>query len=39
MLLHSNPYLGKVYMFELDPSDLTELDHQLSFTPGALIRL
>ena len=39
VLLHSNPFLGKVYIYELDPSNAYRYQQQISFAPGCLIRL
>lgn len=39
VLLHANPYLGKIYIFELDVNQVYRFQSQISFPPGALIRL
>ena len=39
VLLHANPFLGRVYIYELDPSNAYRYQQQISFAPGCLIRL
>lgn len=39
MFLHSNPYVGKIFMFELNPDNLVSREKSIDFTPGCLIRM
>ena len=38
-MLHANPHLGKVFMYELDPNNVYRYQSQLAFPQQALIRL
>ena len=39
VLLHSNPFLGKIVMFELDPSGVHRLEKEISFPVGGHVRM
>lgn len=39
IFLHANPYLGKVFVFELNPDELVTREKAIRFTPGCLIRM
>ncbi len=37
--MHANPYLGKIYIYELEPNQVYRYQKQIRFPPGSLIRL
>lgn len=39
MLLHANPYLGKIFIIELDPQKVYTYQNQIRFVPGTNLRL
>lgn len=39
VMLHSNPYIGKIFMYELDPSSQYRYQLQITFPVGNLIRM
>ena len=39
VMLHSNPLLGKIFMYELDPSQQYRYQQQVRFRPNSLIRM
>ena len=38
-MLHSNPYLGRIFVYELDPSLIYRFQGQVTFAPQSLIRM
>ena len=39
IMLHSNPYLGRIFVYELDPSLIYRFQGQVAFQPQTLIRM
>ena len=39
IMLHSNPFLGRIFVYELDPSLIYRFQGQVVFTPQTLIRI
>lgn len=39
ILLHANPFLGQIFVYELDPSLVYRYQGQISFPPLNLIRM
>lgn len=38
-MLHSNPFLGRIFVYELDPQLIYRFQGQVMFTPQTLIRM
>ena len=38
-MLHSNPFLGRIFVFELDPTFVYKYQTQVTFAPQTLIKM
>ena len=39
IMLHANPFLGRIFVYELDPSLVYRFQGQVTYAPGSLIRM